>query len=695
MATLRALTFPDAEWTYTQAGGVLGIFNGREQPLKYDPASKTVKRFGLFKPEAEMAAAGLESPDNVGFLAEGTYVGTFVEVDTNANEGQGLRSGPPRDSEGVEFTVTEGGSVSFTFPLGVVNGDADERWVYMSLDDGAWPTLGRVARVPIGVQSFDYNGADETTPEGAITVSTPDFTNYPLDIFRGPAPNKNYPVKMNRRLLMWGGEPMESRFDFTIGSNIATWAGGDIIDHGVIGAVIYPQTEQRGYLITDYYAGSPGQIEFQDDFVGTEASSEDHAVTTRIVRPTGELAWSEPDDYENFPAANTRYVELSGSDPESGCGVANGRGLFFTVHKTFGLDFNTSPAVNLGSFIEISTQIGCLSHRTIQDIGGLLVWLSESGLAASSGGAPRLISDEVGPEFDSLIREQTGRVRDAFAVHWAAKKKYMCFIPIAGDVVGCSRCIVMDYETIPGEPQFRFSVYDFTKEFTTGTVERHSVTSGDSTTYEEYPVFGDKDGYTWSFGIGDADGPDSGTVSGTVDSASTSPNILTDTSATFDTDGLGLAGMIVTVRRSGNADQEKLIASNSADTLRIDQEWDWTPSEGDTYWVGGIEAYYETAWSSFGGDQGQKKLHSLISTHKVEGGGTLDTEIYTDFSSTEEDRTNEGTTFSLSTASGRSYLKLSGKKCWYGKARWSNELPDEPWTLKSATITTSEPDNIR
>jgi len=272
----------------------------------------------------------------------------------------------------------------------------------------------------------------------------------------------------------------------------------------------------------------------------------------------------------------------------------------------------------------------------------------------------------------------------------------MCFIPIEGDSVGCSRAIVMDYADLPGEPQFRFSIYNFSKEFTCGEIERHTVTSGDTTTFEEFPVLGDPDGYTWSFGIGDADGPSEGTTSGTVTTASTSPTILTDSSASFYTTGLGLAGMIVHVRSATDGTtQTKLIASNTADTLRLDEEWTTIPAAGDTYWIGGIEAYYDTSWSSLGGDWGQKKLHSLITTHQIESQGTVTVKVYTDFSSTPITLTNEGETFDLTRSEGRSYKKLSGRKAFHVKVRYFNEFPDTPFTLRAATLITSEVDEPR
>uniref|UniRef100_A0A6M3XR61 Uncharacterized protein n=1 Tax=viral metagenome TaxID=1070528 RepID=A0A6M3XR61_9ZZZZ len=704
MGFLAALQFPEAEWTALSCGGVVGMFNGKERPRKYEPQSQSVKQFGLFVPEEDLipiiSATG-------GSFETGTYTVTYVEVDSRANNGQGLVSGPPRETvlDQWKFSILVAGwSVTLRFPPYMTNPDADERWVYASLPDGSWPVLGRIARVPAGTTTFTWTGGaynTSATVDGKVTE--PDFDNFPLDQNRYPAPNKNYPVKLKRRLFLWGSEPLETRFVFTVGSDEATYASGDMLDAGCIGMVVYPEGEVRGYQIEGFYEGSPPVIKMNDKFVGTEASSDTHPVMCKLCRPSGELRWSEPDDYENFPASSVRYAEMAGGDPETGCAAINGRGLFFTVRKTFALDFDTYPNVGWGSLQEISTSVGCLSHRSIQECNGALLWLAEGGFVASTGGNPQFVSDDIQPLFADVIRDSLGRVRDAFALNWRAEKKYICCVPRAGDSVGCSYAFVCDYSPIPGEPNYRWSIYSFSKEFTCGSMELHTVTETaddgtETTSYYEYPILGDKDGYVWTFGVGTADGPESGTVSGTItaaDTIATSPTLFTDADASFDTDGLGLAGMMVTFERASDEEkQELLVASNTGDTLRFDGEWDtWTPAAGDAYWIGGIDSHYETGWSSLGGDAEQKKLHRLVSTYNQESSGEVTVKVYKDFSTTAISLTNEGETSDLTTA--RDPKRLSGAAGFYFKFRWENEKPDQPWTLRAATAVVRDRDEAR
>jgi len=676
MALLRTLLHPDAEFSAVPAGGVLGIFNGRERPVKYEPESQSIKYFGLLGPQSECTvAAGSTVQGSPSSTMTGTFIYACVEVDAKAEQGAGLISPVARLSEGVGITVTDE-LVTVTLQDRLTNDEATEVWIYRTVDGDDWPILGRIGKVAAGTATFVDNN------------ETPDFVNFPLLFLRGTPPNKAYAFKLKRRMFGWSSEPWTTDLSFTVGSDEAIFAGGDEIDESVIGAVVYPPEDDRGYLVTNFLAGSPGTVVFTPVYSGP-GSPDSNTQECKICRPSGEIVWSEPDEYEDFPAANVRFAELSSSDPESGAASINGRGLFFTVQKTFVLDYDLFPNVGQGTLAEISTSIGCLANRTIHDCNGVLLWLSEGGIAASVGGAPRIISDEIAPEFDKILRDADGRSRKAFAVNWRSKRRYICFYPQAGDETGCSKAIVVDYKQIPGEPQFRFTLYEFDTEMTCGAVERHTVVSGDTTNYLEFPIFGDANGYVWSFGIGDADGPTTGTVSGSVSSSSTSPFTITDSSAAFDTSGIGLAGMIATIRRaSDGSEQQRVVVTNTADTLSLALDPEWDVSEGDTYHVGGISAFYETSWSGLGMGDRPKTLDRLSTAFLPEEQGSLTLEFFKNFSSTAESMTNEGTTLDLTTASGHQSKLLSGREVFHTKVKWSNTAPNQPFKLRDALLET-------
>ncbi len=687
MSLLRTITHPDAlEFNAIPCGGILAILNGLDRPQKYEPESKSIKPLGLLNPEVELTAypgntaspsfepkrspqQAQGSPGNL----TGTFIYTFVEVDSGANQGQGRWSGPPRDSEGVTLVLSNDFAVLEMPPK--ENPEADEFWIYRSIAGGAWSVLGRIARIS-SAETLYVDGGE-----------TPDFDNFPLDPFVDTPPIKTYGMRMQRNLLLWGNEPFTTVLDFTFGSNEATYVSGDLLDPGIVGMVLYPESSERGHLITNFLSGSPGTVVFQDAFNGEITSPDSSQQETKIARPGGELAWSEPDDYSNFPLANVRFVELGGGDTESGCGVINGRGLLFTTDKAWGLAFDTTPALGVGQIVELSHSLGCLSHRTIQDCNAMLLWLAEGGIAISTGAAPQIISDEVADQFEDIIREPTGRARLAFAMNWRAKRRYICFVPVAGDTIGCSRAIVVDYKQVPGEPPFRFSIYNFNMEFVSGSIEKHTVVSGNQVNYIEFPVLGDSNGFLWTLGVGDADGPSTGTVSGALTAVSTSPSLIEDSSAAFDTTGIGLRGMPLTVVRAADgAEQTITISRNTATQITSIDPWDGLPEVGDTYRIGQIDAYYRTGWIDTGADSALKKLEHVTSTFAVEDGGTLNVGIYKDMGTTIEAKPVEGRAIDLSTATGRQKNKLSGEKVYRFMLEWRGKEPNEPYTLRQGSV---------
>lgn len=673
MSLKQVVSYPTAEWSGILAGGVAALFNGRELPWKYEPESQNVKPFGMLNPDVDLTTAPTNnsSPSNL----NGTYLYAYVEVDSlaqgPANEGQ--LSGPPKSSVGVEAVVVDG-FVTLTLPLTPVNAHATELWIYRTLAGGAWPTLGRIATVDIGTETYVDTG------------DTPDFTNYPLNIYRAPAPAQTYPAKMNRRLLTWGNEPFTTTIRFETDSATAEYVSGDVLDDGAIGAVIYPDDDTQGYPISNFVGGSPGTITLDKTYERALGSPNAAEISCRICHPAGAVRWSEPGDYENFPAANIRYVERAAADPESGIGIINGNALLFTVGKTFRLFFNVTPDVGDGQIQELSTTIGCLAHRSIQDVDGMLIWLTSGGIAVSNGGIPQIISDEIAPKFDEIIRDSDGRVRTAFAVNWQDQRRYMLFYPRSTDTEGCSAAIVVDYRQVPGEPRFRFTFYTFEQEFRAGSIERHTSVSAGVTNYPTYPVLVDRYGFSWSFGIGDADGPQTGTVSGTVTSASTSPPTFTDSSASFRTAGLGLNGVAVTFRRRSDGQEQTLIVSTTqSDTLSLRDAWDgWVPQSGDSYWVGQIDSFYETGDAPLGAIDRPKELDRLVVASEIQSTGELTADVYINQESSVQTFPNEGNTLDMT--DGRQIVNLSGLRAFLVKLRFHNNRPNQPWKLRAAQI---------
>ena len=110
----------------------------------------------------------------------------------------------------------------------------------------------------------------------------------------------------------------------------------------------------------------------------------------------------------------------------------------------------------------------------------------------------------------------------------------------------------------------------------------------------------DELGYLWENWTGYETSSGSGTVTGTATAGGNTT--LTDSAATFDTTGDGLAGVWVLLANDENDEdgEWRRIVSNTATQLTVESAWTTNPIAGDTYYVGYLVPNIKTKWYSFG-----------------------------------------------------------------------------------------------
>lgn len=142
---------------------------------------------------------------------------------------------------------------------------------------------------------------------------------------------------------------------------------------------------------------------------------------------------------------------------------------------------------------------------------------------------------------------------------------------------------------------------------------------------------GDEWGRVFEMFSGDRDGvPETTTpttLTGTVTAAT--PSTLTDDSASFYTDGDGLAGLPVAVRSQAGVWQWRRIESNTATQLTLDTTHDnpWTndPVAGNLYIVGGIQWFWWTPWLDLNWPEIAKRLWQFyLQVKSTSGNHTID-----------------------------------------------------------------------
>ena len=116
------------------------------------------------------------------------------------------------------------------------------------------------------------------------------------------------------------------------------------------------------------------------------------------------LSFSALRIYNDWTTANDageKYVDTEDGEFASGLAAFNNHIVYFKNHSMHEL-YGSGPLDY--SFQTISEQIGCLSHRSIVEIKGVLYWLGKEGIYAYAGGTvPSLISEPfIGGTLDNV-----------------------------------------------------------------------------------------------------------------------------------------------------------------------------------------------------------------------------------------------------------------------------------------------------
>jgi hypothetical protein len=216
---------------------------------------------------------------------------------------------------------------------------------------------------------------------------------------------------------------------------------------------------------------------------------------------------------------------------------------------------------------------------------------------------------------------------------------------------------------------------------------------------------GDEWGRVWRLFDGDREAPATGTVQGTVTSATSST--LVDTSAAFYTTGNGLAGVPVAVLSPAGIWQWRRVASNTGTALTLDTTngtpWTTTPSVGWTYIIGGLEWYQRTP-SLDGGDPTLQKKGWLLQVQLKPASASHALEVRARFNDDEGVTSDQDFSFSTGLTGGVWGVGLWGVMLWGSvnrrmrKARimrcffsiqieFRNFYPDQPILMTSYVVT--------
>lgn len=216
---------------------------------------------------------------------------------------------------------------------------------------------------------------------------------------------------------------------------------------------------------------------------------------------------------------------------------------------------------------------------------------------------------------------------------------------------------------------------------------------------------GDEWGRVWRLFDGDRDAPATGTVQGTVTSATSST--LVDTTASFYTTGSGLAGVPVAVVSPAEVWQWRRIASNTGTSLTLDTTngttWSTTPQAGWTYIVGGLQWYQWVPWLD-GEAPGMQKKGWFLEVQLKPASASHALEVRARFNDDDGLTSNQDFTYSTGLTGGVWGSGIWGTSLWgtvnrrMRKARiartffsmqivFSNFYPDQPIQMTGYVVT--------
>lgn len=145
----------------------------------------------------------------------------------------------------------------------------------------------------------------------------------------------------------------------------------------------------------------------------------------------GACAFSDIDSPEYWPAAN-RLRPGEGVEKITGLKASQDFLLIFTERSTYQLTGELTTGES--RTIPLGRGIGCSSHDSIADCGGVVYWCSETGVYRSSGGAPEKISADIEDLFIGSLQTDANnaaslRFNRAIGCFVPDKHQYWLFVP--------------------------------------------------------------------------------------------------------------------------------------------------------------------------------------------------------------------------------------------------------------------------
>lgn len=455
LSTATALNFNYWEQANSPATNPLSAFWAKRNQLDFELASTTILNNVLYvstywnelhkydgqtfyragMPAAPTPSAADAGAGNITNTAT-RYIMTYIQKDNKNNIVEGIESAPSGalnlTNRQTDVTVTNIlASTGFNTGCAIVDG-AQVTTNTITVDDGS----GGPHTLKVGDTAYFYDSVSSAYTERLVTA----ITGTSITV-AGAAVTiaDNNVISNNLRIALYRNQAAGTTYSLVAeipnNSFTATQVYDDNLADSSLGAEYIPPIKPHGL---------PPRAKYSTSF-------RSQLILTGKVDSPNEVFYSDIDSPEFYPSGDNAFiVDTEFGDIVTGIS-GNNQSLFVfkqrSIHQVSGdlaQDVFRVDRVNAG-------EIGCVAHHTIKEVEGVLFFLSDDGVyaIASNEIAPKEISVNIEPKFQSTTTNFNSK--QAVAINWLEKDKYILFMPEVevedGSTVANtgSRTFVFDY----------------------------------------------------------------------------------------------------------------------------------------------------------------------------------------------------------------------------------------------------------
>jgi hypothetical protein len=385
---------------------VLYVATGYDELHKYD--GQTFYRAGMPAGTAPSTALGASTgitDTNI------NYIQTYVQKDAKGNLIEGIASSASGNltpaNQDINVTLTNIlASTGFNTNCGIVNG-TQVSVNTITVDSGHTLQVGDTAYFRDAISASYVERAIS-----AITATTIVVAGNAVTVADNAVISNNLRIAIFRNTN--GGSTYALVVEIPNNSLSATQIYNDALVTASLGAEYTPPVKPHGLPPKGRYL----------------TAFRNQLIVTGDLANVNSFYWSEPGECEYFPSGdNSEDAETERGDKISGVSTLNNALYIFkdqSIHVVSGNLVDGQYRIDevLGG------DVGCVSHHTIAQIKGKLVFLGLTGVFALSNGdkEPEEISFKVEPLITKTDNDYS--FSKSLAINWSYKNKYILYIPV-------------------------------------------------------------------------------------------------------------------------------------------------------------------------------------------------------------------------------------------------------------------------